>query len=66
MSLHAKTCSVTTVVRALAERDLLPDEEVLRYVLDELDVVPADQCEPARSWSTGRCGSPRSIFWTSS
>ena len=42
MSLHAKTCSITTVVRALAERDLLPDEEVLRYVLDELDVVPAD------------------------
>ena len=40
MSLHAKTCSITTVVRALAERDLLPDEEVLRYVLDELDVVP--------------------------
>ena len=28
MSLHAKTCSITTVVRALAERDLLPDEEV--------------------------------------
>ena len=43
MSLHAKTCSITTVVRALAERDLLPDEEVLRYVLDELDVVPRTQ-----------------------
>ena len=50
MSLHAKTCSITTVVRALAERDLLPDEEVLRYVLDELDVVPAD----ARAISASR------------
>ena len=29
MSLHAKTCSITTVVRALAERDLLPEEEIL-------------------------------------
>ena len=46
MSLHAKTCSITTVVRALAERDLLPDEEVLRYVLDELDVVPVRSRRP--------------------
>ena len=65
MSLHAKTCSITTVVRALAERDLLPDEEVLRYVLDELDVVPAD-ARGGPVMVNGTLRQPSSISWTSS
>lgn len=46
MALGTRCASIETVVKQLAARDLLPEEEVLRYVLDELDVMPAEVRRP--------------------